>query len=156
MYCPNCGQPITEGHVFCSNCGQSSTLSESPSAYQEAVPAYSSPQVTSSIIPPEIRKWNWGAFTLNMIWGIGNHAYLTLLCLVPLLNIVWVFVCGAKGNEWAYKSGKFKSVEEFLAVQRTWNRAGLAVFVFYIVYFLIFFIIMFFAMLAASSSLSMY
>ncbi len=151
MYCPNCGQPITEGHVFCSNCGQSSTPSESPSVYQGAAPAYSSPQVTSSTIPPEIRKWNWGAFSLSIIWGIGNHAYLTLLCLVPVLNIVWLFVCGAKGNEWAYNSGKFKSVEEFVAVQKTWNRAGLTMFVIYIVYIAIVFLALFSAILAASS-----
>jgi hypothetical protein len=83
--------------------------------------------------PPEIKKWNWGAFSFNMIWGIGNHAYLTLLCLVPFLNIIWIFVCGANGNRWAWESGKFKNVEEFLAVQKTWNRAGLFVFILQIV-----------------------
>lgn len=78
-----------------------------------------------NVIPPEIKKWNWGAFMLNIVWGIGNKAYLTLLCFIPLFNLVWFFVCGAKGNEWAWKKGNYSSAEEFLKVQETWNRAGL-------------------------------
>lgn len=35
---------------------------------------------------------------MNIMWGIGNKSYLTLLCLIPLFNIIWIFVCGAKGN----------------------------------------------------------
>ncbi|MDR2486943.1 MAG: hypothetical protein LBD12_03180 [Clostridiales Family XIII bacterium] len=80
-------------------------------------------------VPQEIRRWNWGAFMFNWVWGIGNHAYLALLCFVPLLNIVWVFVCGAMGNQWAWRSGEFKDVETFLRVQRTWSRAGLVSFI---------------------------
>jgi Trk-type K+ transport system membrane component len=71
---------------------------------------------------------------LNWIWGCGNGAYLALLCLVPILNIVWVFVCGAKGNEWAWKSGKFKDLDTFLTTQRTWNIAGIILFVILIAY----------------------
>lgn len=83
----------------------------------------------SGIVPPEIKKWNWGAFAFNIIWGIGNHSYLPLLCLIPIFNFIWMFVCGAKGNEWAWKSGKFNNVEDFIATQETWNRAGLAFFI---------------------------
>ncbi|MDR0850899.1 MAG: hypothetical protein LBN36_00235 [Clostridiales Family XIII bacterium] len=80
-------------------------------------------------IPPEVRKWNWGAFMFNYIWGIGNHAYLPLLCLIPCFGTIWIFVCGALGNQWAWKSGEFKDLETFLAVQRTWNRAGFVYFI---------------------------
>jgi hypothetical protein len=76
-------------------------------------------------IPPEIRKWNWGAFMFNWIWGCGNGAYLSLLALIPIFQVIWWFVCGARGNIWAWKSGKFKDLDTFLAVQRTWNTAGL-------------------------------
>jgi hypothetical protein len=79
-------------------------------------------------IPPEVKRWNWGAFILNWIWGCGNGAYLALLCLIPGFNLVWVFVCGAKGNEWAWKSGKFKDLDTFLTTQRTWNIAGIILF----------------------------
>ena len=71
-----------------------------------------------------INKWNWGAFMFTVYWGIGNRTYLPLLCFVPLLNIAWPFVCGFKGNEWAWQSGHFKDFETFMAVQDTWNRAG--------------------------------
>lgn len=80
-------------------------------------------------IPREIKKWNWGAFMFNITWGFGNKAYLPLLCLIPLFNLVWVFVCGFKGNEWAWKKGDYQDVATFLAVQKTWNRAGLIGFI---------------------------
>ncbi len=82
-------------------------------------------------VPQEIKRWNWGAFSLNIIWGIGNRSYLTLLMLIPIFNLVWMFICGAKGNEWAWKNGNYKTVEEFWMVQSTWNRAG---FVFFIIW----------------------
>ena len=90
--------------------------------------------------PENLNKFNWGAFMLNMIWGIGNKSYLTFLCLVPVLNVVWVFVCGFKGNQWAWDSGCFKTAEEFEATQATWNRAGIAYFVLMIVFFVLYFI----------------
>ena len=87
-------------------------------------------------IPYEIKGWNWGAFSFNIIWGIGNKTYLPLLCLIPIFNVVWFFVCGAKGNEWAWQSGNYRSVEEFKQVQKTWNIAGIAKFVWSIVVFI--------------------
>lgn len=81
------------------------------------------------VVPPEIKKWNWGAFMFNWIWGIGNHAYMALVCLVPCFGFFWMFICGAKGNEWAWKSGEFRTVEIFLVAQRTWNRGGLVQFI---------------------------
>lgn len=77
-------------------------------------------------IPDEIKGWNWGAFAFNIFWGIGNKTYLPLLCLIPFFNLIWMFVCGFKGNEWAWKDGKYTSVEEFKLTQKTWNRAGIA------------------------------
>jgi hypothetical protein len=92
-------------------------------------PAYQYGQPNPYAIPPEIRKWNWGAFAFNFYWGIGNKAYLALLCLIPCFGIVWMFFCGALGNQWAWKTGEFKDVEQFMAVQRTWNRAGFVYFI---------------------------
>lgn len=84
---------------------------------------------SSGAVPEEIKGWNWGAFMYNIFWGVGNKTYLPLLCLIPLFNIIWVFVCGIKGNEWAWKKGDYKDTETFLAVQKTWNRAGVFQFV---------------------------
>jgi hypothetical protein len=38
-------------------------------------------------VPPEIRRWNWGAFLLNWIWGIGNDTYIALLLFIPLVTL---------------------------------------------------------------------
>lgn len=80
-------------------------------------------------VPQEIKGWNWGAFMFNILWGIGNKTYLPLLCLIPIFNLVWIFVCGFKGNTWAWQKGDYQDVETFLAVQKTWNRAGIVYFI---------------------------
>lgn len=83
----------------------------------------------STNVPAEVKGWNWGAFMYNIFWGIGNKTYLPLLMLIPIFNIVWIFVVGFKGNEWAWQKGDYKDVETFKAVQATWNRAGLVQFI---------------------------
>ena len=98
---------------------------------------------SNSMVPNEIKKWNWGAFMYNMVWGIGNKSYITLLCLVPILNIIWPFVCGAKGNEWAWKNGNYSNTREFFLVQDTWNRAGFVTFIIAIIFIVIY--VLFFA-----------
>jgi hypothetical protein len=102
---------------------------------QQEIHAMSSPHTMSSAnagierdeIPPEIRGWNWGAFLLNWIWGIGNNTYIALLTLVPFVGFFMIFVLGAKGNSWAWQNGRWDSVEHFKRVQRRWAIAGLAV-----------------------------
>ena len=78
-----------------------------------------------SKVPPEIKKWSWGAFLLNWIWGIGNSTYIALLMFVPLVNIVMIFVLGAKGNEWAWKNRTWRNIEHFRSVQKKWAISGL-------------------------------
>jgi hypothetical protein len=83
----------------------------------------------AKLVPEEVKGWNWGAFMYNIFWGLGNRTYLPLLMLIPVFNIVWIFVVGFKGNEWAWQSGDYKDVETFKAVQSTWSRAGLFQFI---------------------------
>lgn len=92
-------------------------------------------------IPPEIRGWNWGAFSLNMIWGIGNNVWIALLCLIPFFGIVMTFVLGAKGNEWAWQNKKWDSIEHFKSSQRKWALWGLVISVFPILVWVILLII---------------
>lgn len=87
-----------------------------------------------------VKGWNWGAFMFTYVWGIGNSAYLTLLVFVPLLNLIWPFVCGFKGNEWALNSGTFQTVEEFNAAQKTWNKAGLVMFIVMLAFIALYFL----------------
>jgi Cytochrome oxidase complex assembly protein 1 len=71
-------------------------------------------------VPPEVRRWNWGAFFLHWIWGIGNNTFIALLMFVPVVNLVMPFVLGAKGGEWAWRNTKWDSLEHFQRVQRLW------------------------------------
>ena len=103
---------------------------------------------TNKAVPQEIKRWNWGAFVFNIIWGFGNKYYLPLLTLIPIFNLVWIFVCGFKGNEWAWKNGDYESAETFMKVQETWNRAGLIYFVVSIIFMAIFFLFFFSTMMA--------
>ncbi len=80
-------------------------------------------------IPAHLKRWNWGAFLLNWIWGLGNSTYIALLMFVPLVNIVMLFVLGARGSEWAWKNRLWSSEADFMRTQRNWARAGLIVIV---------------------------
>jgi hypothetical protein len=72
------------------------------------------------VVPPEINRWNWGAFLLNWIWGVGNNTFIALLTFVPFLGLIMPFVLGAKGNAWAWRNGRWDSIEHFKRVQRSW------------------------------------
>lgn len=76
-------------------------------------------------LPPAAKGWNWGAFLLSWIWGLGNKTYLALLALIPGINIIIAVLLGIKGNEWAWKNRGWKSVEQFTRVQKTWSVFGL-------------------------------
>jgi len=82
-------------------------------------------QGNSAAVPAEIDRWNWGAFLLNWIWGLGNGTYLALLMFVPVVNVVWPFVLGAKGSAWAWRNKRWESVEHFRRTQRKWAIGGL-------------------------------
>lgn len=80
-------------------------------------------------IPARLDRWNWGAFFLNWIWGVGNSTYIALLMFVPFLNIIMIFVLGAKGSKWAWKNRVWEDEAHFVKTQRNWARAGLVVFI---------------------------
>ncbi len=79
-------------------------------------------------IPQEVRRWNWGAFFLTWVWGIGNNVLIALLVFVPFLNFVWPIVLGIKGSEWAWQKKRWDNVEHFQHVQRIWGWVGFGVF----------------------------
>ena len=86
-------------------------------------------------IPPELDRWNWGAFLLNWIWGIGNNTYIALLTLIPFVGFVMPFVLGAKGSRWAWRNGRWDGVEHFRRVQRQWAIWGAVILVVLLVIF---------------------
>ena len=96
-------------------------------------------QGRSAIVPPEIDRWNWGAFLLNWIWGLGNHTFIALLALVPVVNLAVVFILGAKGSTWAWRNKRWASVQAFQHAQRRWTRAALIVYALLVAGFIAFY-----------------
>ena len=97
--------------------------------------SYSQTAIDPKSIPPEIDRWNWGAFLLNWIWGIGNNTFIALLTFVPLLGLVMPFVLGAKGSRWAWRNGRWDSVDHFRRIQRRWAIWGAVIWIASIVLF---------------------
>jgi serine/threonine protein kinase len=76
-------------------------------------------------IPEEIKGWNWGAFFLPAFWPLTNSVWLGLLAWTPYLGSIMGIILAIKGNEWAWKSKKWRSIEHFNKHQRGWAIAGL-------------------------------
>ena len=84
---------------------------------------------SSAAVPPEIDRWNWGAFLLHWIWGIRHNVWRALLVFVPFVGFFMLFVLGAKGSAWAWQSKRWESIESFQAAQRSWTRWGVGLLV---------------------------
>jgi hypothetical protein len=80
-----------------------------------------------AFVPIEILHWNWGAFLLTWIWGLGNKVYISLLSFVPIIGMFIPFLLGWKGNEWAWKNKKWENVEHFKKVQKKWLFGGIVI-----------------------------
>jgi hypothetical protein len=82
-------------------------------------------------IPSELPKWNWGAACFSYIWATSYGAWSTLWTLlllpIPVINIFVFILFGLKGNQWAWRSQKWESVEKFIEAQNKWatNLTGL-------------------------------
>ena len=95
----------------------------------------------------EMKNFNWGAFGLGFIWGIGNNIYVKnliipciivfVLWLFKILNVIWhmpiigiplyigiifgpLFYFGKNGNRWAWNERTWNSIQEFSATQKKW------------------------------------
>lgn len=97
----------------------------------------------AAAVPAEVDRWNWGAFLLSWIWGIGNNTFIAFLALVPIVGIVMPFVLGAKGSAWAWRKKRWESIELFRATQRQWARWGLATLVLFVILFIGLFVAIF-------------
>jgi hypothetical protein len=82
-----------------------------------------------AVLPPELEHWNWGAFLWVWIWGLGNNVWISLLTLIPLLNYIFAFVLGAKGNKWAWQNKRWDNIEHFQRTQKAWKNWGIALFI---------------------------
>ncbi|WP_138499339.1 serine/threonine protein kinase [Nostoc sp. PA-18-2419] len=78
-------------------------------------------------VPEEILGWNWGAFLMPWFWMWTNQVWYGLFCFIPHGWWLMAIALGAKGNEWAWKSRRWRSIEQFKAHQRGWAIAGILI-----------------------------
>ncbi|MFZ5365120.1 MAG: hypothetical protein ACOZBH_02905 [Patescibacteria group bacterium] len=78
-----------------------------------------------SDFPPELKKWNWGAAGLSMIWGVYHGVWWCFFSMIPYVNWIWWIVMGLEGNKWAWGKRYWASVEEFKAAQNKWKIWGM-------------------------------
>lgn len=76
-------------------------------------------------VPEEILGWNWGAFLLPQYWLFTNQVWLGLLSWIPGVGFIMAFFMGARGNQLAWQSRKWRSIQQFKSHQRGWTIAGL-------------------------------
>lgn len=111
-----------------------------PSGVSAGMSGNTSGMGSAAVVPREISEgWNWGAFLLGWIWALGHRAWdIAVLSLVisfsgliiPFVGpLIMAIVLGVKGNEWAWRSKHWDSVEHFRSTQRKWTWAGVIVLV---------------------------
>lgn len=106
--CPFCNAEISTDAKKCKSCGE--WVCKQEDSY-----------------PEELKRFNWGAFLLNWIWGVMHKQYITLLyfvaCIIPVIGPLAISIWfGFTGNKWAWKSKNWESIEQFNDAQRAWVR----------------------------------
>ena len=142
--CCNCGKQVCpeckvslDNQVYCNPCLEAQLKTGAwPGHTSPAGPGYTPGLGSLSVLPPELRGWNWGAFLLTWIWGIGNNVWIALIALgglIPyvgwIISIVMAIILGARGNQWAWQKKKWDSTEHFRKTQRTWMWYGIGMLV---------------------------
>ena len=145
--CPHCGALNDQRLIACLNCNArlpwadalSAGLPPAQTPVAPPIPAPGAPVYhplnavslgnnsgmgAQSVLPNELRGFNWGALIMNWIWAIGHSTWLGLLVFVPYIGFIVAIVLGFKGNEWAWQNRKWVSIEEFKATQRIWMMWG--------------------------------
>jgi len=93
----------------------------------EPSPAAPPTPALDAALESELNKWNWGAFLLTWIWGVGHGVFRSFLTLVPIYGIYEWILLGRKGNRWAWETRSWDSIESFRNTQRKWAMWGIIV-----------------------------
>jgi hypothetical protein len=93
----------------------------------------------TAVLPAELNGFNWGACLLSWIWAIGHQFWLGLIAIpvsfvagfIPVIGMlvpigIMVFF-GLKGNEWAWQSRRWDSIQHFQETQKVWVKWGIIV-----------------------------
>lgn len=87
---------------------------------------------TASVVPPELRRWSWGAAGLTWIWGARHRVWIALVALVPGISIFIMILLGLRGNEYAWRAKKYESVDDLLHQEEVWKLWGIVFFIFHV------------------------
>lgn len=112
-----------DGRIYCNSCIARKMPGIAPATPSPAVNTSdnTSGMGSKAAVPRDLGDWNWGGCLLTWIWGIGNNVWWSFLVFVPYLGLlVMPWVLAFKGNEWAWQSKRWDSVEHFKRVQHTW------------------------------------
>lgn len=135
---PTCthGHTNPPGAKFCLTCGEP-LAANSHSHFQPGTTSTIAPPYTpdnnsgcgqifdtSIAVPPQIKGWNWGALLLPGIWAPFNRVWIGLLAWIPYVGWIVAIWLGLKGNEYAWKSKRWASIEQFREHQQNWAIAG--------------------------------
>jgi len=98
------------------------------------------PEARPAGAPPLVGQWSWAGFMMNWLYLIGHNVVGlgvalviigVVLSIIPFVNFIsplyWLAIAlfvGVKGHEYAWNSGTFKTVDEFMAAQRVLNTMG--------------------------------
>lgn len=92
-------------------------------------------QGNDAAIPPEIRRWNWGAAVFGSIWALANGLTSNRETFERigrdaggnafLFYLLFYLRLGSRGNDLAWKYRHWSSVEAFQKAQRRWSIAAL-------------------------------
>jgi hypothetical protein len=85
------------------------------------------PEADDTAVAAELQKWNWGAFLLTWIWGIGNGVFRSFLVFVPIYGFYEWFMLGKNGNRLAWQARPWDGIEAFHKTQRKWAMWGIIV-----------------------------
>jgi hypothetical protein len=133
--CVNCGRlvcaeckTVLGEKIYCNLCANTVFTTRVGTGIGGVPPAgNTSGQGSSAVIPKEIGGWNWGAFLLGWIWGVGNSVWIGLLTLIPYLGFIMNIILGVKGSEWAWRYKRWDGVEHFKRTQSTWTKWGVGI-----------------------------
>ena len=183
-FCSQCGTEVVKTEEGSADvappapAAASETQSEAPSETQSQVRPSAQPmeaptaQSVSQVAPvtpvapvadPFLKKWNWGAFLLSWIWALGHGQVLVgiLILVVGILPVIGTLVdiglviyLGIKGNELAWNSGRFASIEQLKETERVWTKWAVILLIIGLVLFVLSMIIGVIVLISSISSQS--
>jgi hypothetical protein len=128
--CPECKVEF-DHKIYCNSCIEKKISCPASNSSTSSVTGNidnTSGMGSKALLPAGLGDWNWGGLLLTWIWGIGNNVWWSFLVFIPWLGLLVIpWVLAFKGNEWAWQSKRWDSLEHFKKVQHTWAIWGWAV-----------------------------